>query len=65
MPNQIPKSGEDVNLRNPTDTSYVFGGAYAPLTVKIVEYVSDLCGLPRCGVPRMQKLRAPTGLVGA
>ena len=39
--NQIPKSGEDVNLRDPTDIAYVFGGAYAPLTVKIMEYVSD------------------------
>ncbi|XP_076444222.1 vacuolar protein sorting-associated protein 33B-like [Babylonia areolata] len=35
----IPKSGEDVNLKNPTDISYVFGGAYSPLTVKIVEYI--------------------------
>ena len=41
MYDQIPKSGEDVNLKDPTDISYVFGGAYSPLTVKIVEYVSD------------------------
>ncbi|KAK7503562.1 hypothetical protein BaRGS_00005101 [Batillaria attramentaria] len=37
--NLIPKSGEDVDLRNPSDLSYVFGGAYSPLTVKIVEYM--------------------------
>ena len=30
-----------MNLKDPTDISYVFGGAYSPLTVKIVEYVSD------------------------
>lgn len=35
----IPKSGEDVDLRNPTDLSYVFGGAFSPLTVKIVEHM--------------------------
>ncbi|KAL8606733.1 hypothetical protein ACOMHN_018767 [Nucella lapillus] len=35
----IPKSGEDVNLKNPNDISYVFGGAYSPLTVRLVEYI--------------------------
>ncbi|KAK7115615.1 vacuolar protein sorting-associated protein 33B-like [Littorina saxatilis] len=35
----VPKSGEEVMTKNPTDVSYVFGAAYAPLTVKIVEYI--------------------------
>ncbi|XP_033634105.1 vacuolar protein sorting-associated protein 33B-like isoform X1 [Asterias rubens] len=36
--NLIPKSG-DVNLRNPEDMSYVFSGAFTPLTCKLVEQV--------------------------
>ncbi|XP_038077802.1 vacuolar protein sorting-associated protein 33B-like [Patiria miniata] len=36
--NLIPKSGE-VNLRNPEDMSYVFSGAFTPLTCKLVEQV--------------------------
>jgi beta-lactamase regulating signal transducer with metallopeptidase domain len=36
---QIPKS-EDINLKSPTDMSYVFSGAYSPLSCKLVEQVS-------------------------
>ncbi|XP_022108783.1 vacuolar protein sorting-associated protein 33B-like isoform X2 [Acanthaster planci] len=34
----IPKSGE-VNLRSPEDMSYVFSGAFTPLTCRLVEQV--------------------------
>ncbi|KAL5004381.1 hypothetical protein ScPMuIL_017837 [Solemya velum] len=34
----IPKT-DDVNLRSPNDMSYVFSGAYSPLSCKIVEQV--------------------------
>jgi len=36
---QIPKSAEDVDLRNPNDMSYVFSGAYTPLLCRIIEQV--------------------------
>ena len=36
---QIPKSAEEVNLRNPNDMAYVYSGAYAPLLCKLVEKV--------------------------
>ena len=36
---QVPKSSEDVNLKNPNDMSYVFSGAYAPMLCKLVEQV--------------------------
>ena len=36
---QIPKSPDDVNLRNPDDMSYVFSGAYTPLLCRIIEQV--------------------------
>lgn len=35
---QIPKS-DDIDLKNPTDMSYVFIGAYTPLSCKLVEQV--------------------------
>jgi len=39
--NLIPKSPENVNLgATPTDVSYVFGGAYIPFLVKLVEQIS-------------------------
>ncbi|XP_069135773.1 vacuolar protein sorting-associated protein 33B-like [Argopecten irradians] len=34
----IPKS-EDINLHSPTDMSYVFSGAYTPISCKLVEQV--------------------------
>uniref|UniRef100_F6VM60 Vacuolar protein sorting-associated protein 33B n=2 Tax=Ciona intestinalis TaxID=7719 RepID=F6VM60_CIOIN len=33
----IPKAGVECNLQNPNDMSYVFGGAYTPLTCRLVE----------------------------
>lgn len=36
--NLIPRQGE-VNLQNPDDMSYVFSGAYTPLSCKLVEQV--------------------------
>ena len=35
---QIPKS-EDIDLKTPTDMSYVYSGAYTPLSCKLVEQV--------------------------
>ncbi|XP_074650105.1 vacuolar protein sorting-associated protein 33B-like [Tubulanus polymorphus] len=35
----VPKFGEEMNLKNPSDMSYVFSGAYTPLTCKLVEQV--------------------------
>ena len=35
---QIPSM--DVDLRNPCDMSYIFSGAYAPLSCKLVDQVS-------------------------
>ena len=32
--NLVPKSGSEQNFHNPTDMSYVFGGAYVPLTCR-------------------------------
>ena len=37
---QIPKAGE-VNLKNPDDMSFVYSGAYVPLSCKLIEQVSD------------------------
>ncbi|XP_062574358.1 vacuolar protein sorting-associated protein 33B-like isoform X2 [Saccostrea cucullata] len=34
----IPKS-DDIDLKNPTDMSYVFSGAYTPLSCKLVEQI--------------------------
>lgn len=34
----IPKT-EDINLKSPTDMSYVFSGAYSPISCKLVEQV--------------------------
>ena len=38
---QVPKSSDDVNLKNPNDMSYVFSGAYTPMLCKLVDQVSD------------------------
>ncbi|PVD19345.1 hypothetical protein C0Q70_19832 [Pomacea canaliculata] len=35
----VPKSGEEVNLKEPDNLAYVYGGAYSPLTVRLVEYI--------------------------
>ncbi|CAH1254379.1 VPS33B [Branchiostoma lanceolatum] len=37
--NLIPKSAENFELRNPNDMAYVFSGAYAPLSCKLIEQV--------------------------
>ncbi len=37
---QIPKSADDINLKNPSDMSYVFSGAYTPLSCKLIQQVS-------------------------
>lgn len=39
---QIPKNAEEIDLRTPTSMSYVYSGAYTPLSCKLVEMVS-LC----------------------
>ncbi|XP_056021791.1 vacuolar protein sorting-associated protein 33B-like isoform X1 [Ostrea edulis] len=46
----IPKS-EDIDLKNPTDMSYVFSGAYTPLSCKLVEQV-----LTRGGFTGMEEI---------
>nr|CAB3267636.1 vacuolar protein sorting-associated protein 33B [Phallusia mammillata] len=33
----IPKPGTEYNLKKPSDMAYVFGGAYTPLTCRLVE----------------------------
>ncbi|ELU18869.1 hypothetical protein CAPTEDRAFT_133058 [Capitella teleta] len=35
----VPKSADDINLRNPNDMSYVYSGAYTPLVCKLVEQI--------------------------
>ncbi|KAF6033144.1 VPS33B [Bugula neritina] len=40
----IPKSGVEIDLRNPTDMSYVFSGAYTPLSCRLVELVIEKRG---------------------
>ncbi|XP_041371533.1 vacuolar protein sorting-associated protein 33B-like [Gigantopelta aegis] len=35
----VPKSADEVNLKSPNDMSYVFSGAYTPLSCKLVEQV--------------------------
>lgn len=39
---QIPKTGEEYDLRVPRDMAYIFSGAYIPLSCKLIEQV----GLP-------------------
>ncbi|XP_052698128.1 vacuolar protein sorting-associated protein 33B-like [Crassostrea angulata] len=46
----IPKS-DDIDLKNPTDMSYVFSGAYTPLSCKLVEQV-----LTRGGFTGMEEI---------
>ena len=36
---QVPKNPTAVNLKDPDDMSYIFGGAYSPLSIKIIEQV--------------------------
>ena len=36
---QIPKSAEEINLKMPTDMSYVFSGAFSPPICKFIEQV--------------------------
>lgn len=36
---QIPKSGEEYDLRVPRDMAYIFSGAYIPLSCKLIEQV--------------------------
>ena len=36
---QIPKSAEEINLKMPTDMSYVFSGAFSPPICKLIEQV--------------------------
>jgi len=35
--NLIPKNPASINLAHPNDMSYVFGGGYSPLSIKIIE----------------------------
>ena len=35
----IPKSGTEQNFQQPTDMSYVFGGAYVPLSCRLVNSI--------------------------
>ncbi|XP_048583700.1 vacuolar protein sorting-associated protein 33B isoform X2 [Nematostella vectensis] len=37
--NLVPRSGETINLKEPTNMAYVFSGAYTPLTCKLVEQI--------------------------
>ena len=36
---QIPKSAEEINLKNVSEMSYVFSGAYTPVLCKLIEQV--------------------------
>lgn len=40
----VPKKPEDFNLKEPTDASYVFGGAYIPLSVSAISSVVSTGG---------------------
>jgi hypothetical protein len=37
--NLVPPEGQQTNLLNPTDASFVFGGNYIPLVYRLVEYL--------------------------
>eukprot|EP00794_Sanderia_malayensis_P009524 gene9524-10510_t len=37
--NLVPRDSSHINLRKPNDMAYIFGGAYSPLSVKLVEQV--------------------------
>lgn len=43
--NLIPKSAEEINLKSPRDMSYVFSGAYSPLSCRLVEEILNRDGL--------------------
>lgn len=61
--NLVPKSAEDVNLRNPNDMSYVFSGAYTPMLCKIIEQVLIQEGM--AGSDELEKLLAVPVTVNA
>ena len=39
---QVPKDVNAVDLKNPQEMSYVFSGAYTPISCKLIEQVSAL-----------------------
>lgn len=39
---QVPKDVNAVDLKNPKEMSYVFSGAYTPISCKLIEQVSTL-----------------------
>ncbi|KAH9524585.1 Vacuolar protein sorting-associated protein 33B [Bulinus truncatus] len=48
----VPKQTEELDLRDPKDMSYIFSGAYTPLTCKLVEQIlvrDSLIGLEDVG----------------
>lgn len=40
----VPKQSDDFDLKNPSDLSYVFSGAYSPIPCKLVEQVCTKSG---------------------
>ncbi|XP_013390151.2 vacuolar protein sorting-associated protein 33B-like [Lingula anatina] len=61
----IPKDTENLDLRFPTDMSYVFGGAYTPLSCKLVEQILNKCSfedvdpvLKTLSIPRFSMMPA-------
>ncbi|GFR19338.1 vacuolar protein sorting-associated protein 33B [Trichonephila clavata] len=57
--NLIPIEEEGVNLKKPTDMSYVFGGSYAPLIGRITEQVA-IHGTLKSFEDSMKLLPGPT-----
>ncbi|XP_005106439.1 vacuolar protein sorting-associated protein 33B [Aplysia californica] len=48
----VPKQGEETDLKTPTDMSYIFSGAYTPISCKLIEQIltrDTLVGLEEVG----------------
>ena len=39
---QIPKSADEINLKNVSEMAYVFSGAYTPVLCKLIEQVCSI-----------------------
>eukprot|EP00795_Rhopilema_esculentum_P006060 gene6060-11431_t len=53
---EVPKNPASINVKNPTDMSYIFGGAYTPLSIKIIEQY--ICK----GLNTVENLLKPEGI---
>ena len=47
---QIPKSADEINLKNVSEMAYVFSGAYTPVLCKLIEQVCSAVPTHQCCV---------------